>query len=390
MSTFVPAAVDLVVVGGGIIGLSVAYEAASAGRSVVVVERARCGGGATPVAAGLLAPVSEAEPTLPGMVAFGLDSCRRYPNFIARIEADSGMSCGYRSEGTLSIATDRQQMEGLEHHAVAHEELGLNAERLTADGVRKLEPALSAAIVGGLRTDIDSQVDPRKLAAALVTSGAAHGVVFAEGAEVASVERDSNGAVGGVSWRRNDKVTGSNSSGGSIETGCVVLCAGAWTRELIPEVSDLPLYPVKGQVIRVRGEALLSHVIAAPGVYLVPRADGEIIVGASKEERGFDERPTVGVTMNLLRQAHLVLPAVAELEISEINVGFRPTFPDHMPAIGAVGISGMFVATGHYRNGIMLAPATATHLLETIKTGSAPEIIAGFDPARFAANGPAT
>jgi len=381
-TTKLPASVDIAIVGGGIIGLSLAYEAASAGLSVVVVERRRCGSGATPVAAGMLAPVSEAAPTLPGMVELGLDSCRLYPDFVARTEADSGMKCGYRTEGTLSIAVDRDQMEDLEHRAAALEELGLEAERLSAGDVLQLEPGLNARIVGGLHTKSDRQVDPRALSAALVAAAGARGVVFAEATELAGVARDPRGAVCGVSLRRAEEPMGPALD--TIETANLVLCAGAWTRDLIPELHDLPLYPVKGQVLRLRGEVALSHVVASPDVYLVPRSDGELVVGASMEEQGFDDRPTAGVTMDLLGQAWRLLPSVYELEIAEINVGFRPTLPDHMPAIGPIDLPGAFLATGHYRNGIMLAPATAKYLLETIETGEIPEAIADFCPARFA------
>ena len=311
--TKLPSSVDIVVIGGGIIGLSFAYEAAAAGRSVLVVERRRCGSGATPVAAGMLAPVSEAEATLPGMVEFGLESSRLYPDFIAHTEADSGMKCGYRTEGTLSVAADRDQMEQLEHRAATHEELGLKAQRLSAREVQQLEPGLSARIVGGLRTEIDCQVDPRALSAALVVAGSARGVVFANATEVTSVELDPNGAVCGVSLRSNKESKGADSPHNRINVRNLVLCAGAWTRELIPELSDLPLYPVKGQVIRLRGDVAISHVVTSPDAYLVPRAGGELVVGASMEEQGFDDRPTAGVTMDLLGQAWRVLPSVYEL-----------------------------------------------------------------------------
>lgn len=383
-TTKLPPGVDLTIVGGGIIGLSLAYEAATVGRSVVVVERHLCGSGATPVAAGMLAPVSEAEPTLPELLEFGLDSCRLYPDFVARAEADSAMKCGYRTEGTLSIAVDRDQMEQLEHRAAAHEELGLKAERLSARDVLQLEPGLNARIVGGLRTEIDCQVDPRALSAALVAAARARGVVFANATELASVELGPSGAVCGVSLRSAEEPMGADTPDNRIETGNLVLCAGAWTRELIPELGALPLYPVKGQVIRLRGEIPISHVVTSPHVYLVPRSGDELVVGASIEEQGFDDRPTAGVTMDLLGQAWRILPSVYELEVAEINVGFRPALPDHMPAIGPIDLPGVFVATGHYRNGILLAPATAKYLLELMDTGEIPEAIARFSPGRFA------
>ena len=413
-----PESTGIVVVGGGIIGLSIAWEARRRGHQVVLVDKLRCGGGATPVAAGMLAPVSEANPSLPAMIELGLESCRLYPDFVAGIERQTGLDCGYRREGTLAIALDRDHREQLEHRARAHQELGLKAEHLSGREVLKLEPALSPRVVGGLRTEIDRQVDPRLLATALRRAAEDGGASIVEGAELAALHHDDDGSLAAETLRSAagapDPVPGDHANGtsrtpdpsgvgaGTVAGGGVaetrpttglwertlrvssaILCAGVWTRDLLPEVAALPLHPVKGQVLRLHGEMPIDHVIATPDVYMVPRRSGELVIGASAEEQGFDDRPTAGVAMDLLVHAWRTLPSIYELEIREINVGLRPALRDHMPAIGALDLPGVFVATGHYRNGIMLAPVTAKHLVDAIESGEAPAALAHFDPLRF-------
>jgi glycine oxidase len=420
-----PESTGIVVVGGGIIGLSIAWEARRRGHQVVLVDKLRCGGGATPVAAGMLAPVSEADPSLPAMIELGLESCRLYPDFVAGIERQTGLDCGYRREGTLAIALHRDHREQLEHRARAHQELGLKAERLSGREVLKLEPALSPRVVGGLRTEIDRQVDPRLLATALRRAAEDGGATIVEGAELAALHHDDGGSLVAVTLRgaaegspdaagAPDAVTGEPADGtsrtpdpsgvgaGTVAGGGVaetrpttgfwertlrvssaILCAGVWTRDLLPELAALTLHPVKGQVLRLHGDMPINHVIATPDVYMVPRRSGELVIGASAEEQGFDERPTAGVAMDLLVHAWRALPSIYELEIREINVGLRPALRDHMPAIGALDLPGVFVATGHYRNGIMLAPVTAKHLVDAIESGEVPAALAPFDPLRF-------
>ena len=392
-----PDSVDLAIVGGGIIGLSIAYEASRGGRSVLIIEKNSPGGGATPVAAGMLAPVSEAEPTIPEMIELGLESCRLYPEFIACIEEESGLDCRYRTEGTLQIAMDRDQMEKLEHRAMRHQELGLETIRLIRRQVLELESSLSPRVVGGILSETDRQVDPRAMAAGLVAALTQRGVTIAAATELAEIRRDAAGAIEAVSLRQGSGAAADDGGTGdrdettvpttTVRTTSVVAAAGAWTNQVIPELAALPLRPVKGQVVRLRGarpeEMPLQHVVTTPDVYLVPRDDGELVVGASMEEQGFDDRPKAGVTMDLLVHAWRALPCVYDLEVTEINVGFRPTLRDHKPAIGALGNDGLYVATGHFRNGIMLAPVTAKYLVEALDTGKTPEEIAPFKPDRF-------
>ena len=380
-----PETVEITVVGGGVIGLSIAYEAALKGHTVLIVEKSMPGGGATPVAAGMLAPVAEAEPTLPQMIDLGLESCRLYPDFVGHLEEDTGIDCGYRTEGTLQIALDHDHLGELEHRAAAYDEHGLAAERLSGSEVRALEPGLSPRVVGGIRTATDRQVDPRALSGALIAALEQRGVSIAAPAEVIAMHRDQSGSITGV-----DVGGASNDAGDTemVRTSVVVAAAGAWTAELLPELAVLPLRPVKGQTVRLRADSpdapMLQHVVVTPDAYLVPRRDGELVIGASTEEQGFDARPRAGITMDLLGHAWRVFPSVYEFEMREVNVGFRPALRDHMPVIGPFDEGGLFVATGHYRNGIMLAPVTAKYAVEAIETGRIPEALIPFQVTRFA------
>jgi glycine oxidase len=363
---------DLVVVGGGIVGLAVAYEASRRGLAVLLVERERLGGGATAVAGGMLAPVSEGEEGDPRLVALCLESARLYPEFVAAVESDSGRACGYRAEGTLLLALNHDHRTQLEHAAAAHRGHARRLVWLGEDEVKAREPRLAPRALGAFLAEEDRQVDPRALAAALAAALARRGVAVREGTTVAAIEP------GAVELR---------GAGGSERVAArqVVLCAGAWCNEALPGLPALPLRPVRGQIVRLRGEALIRHVVRTPDVYLVPRADGELLVGATSEERGFDPAPTAGAVLELLREAFRAVPGVAELAVSELTVGFRPTLRDHLPAIGPARLPGVFLAAGHYRNGVLLAPVTARLLVEGLLRGAMPEALAPFSPARFEA-----
>jgi glycine oxidase len=168
-----------------------------------------------------------------------------------------------------------------------------------------------------------------------------------------------------------------------IECGAAVLAAGVWTREVAAPGPSWPVRPVKGQIVRLAGPPLLDRVIRHPRVYLVPRRDGELVVGATMEEQGLDPDPTAGAVMELLRDAWQLLPGIYDLRVVELAVGFRPAVPDHLPLIGAAATGGLFLATGHFRHGILLAPATGHHLAELIGGGAAPPELAPFDPGRL-------
>jgi glycine oxidase len=377
MSDPLPARSEAVVVGGGVVALAVAYELARRGLQVLVLARDDLPGVATRAAAGMLAPTSEADLTEGPVVELELDSLGRYPGFVAGLEALTGRACGYRTEGTLWVALDRDQLGELDRLAAFQRAKGLAAERLDAEAVTAREPHVSGRAIAGLFVAGDHQVDPRALAGALEAAVEKLGGRSARGCRVTRVEH----AAGGVRG-----VAGETRAGQPFTVACdvAVLAAGAWSGEVDAPVPPLGLRPVKGQLVRLRGPALLRHVVRTPEVYLVPRHDGELLVGATMEEQGFDAQPTAGAVLDLLREGWRLVPGVYDLAVAEISVGFRPVVRDHLPVIGATGVPGLYVATGHFRNGVLLAPATAQHLAGWIAGGPAPAALAPFAVSRLA------
>lgn len=369
---------DVVVVGAGVIGLAVAFELARAGRHVLVLERAHAGSGATAAAGGMLAPVSEADLEAGPLLSLGLDSLRRYPRFVADVEEASGVRCGLRTEGTLWVAVHRDDQEELAHLRATLRERGLAADALSAAEVAAHEPHLSPRVLGGLRVGSDHQVDPRALSRALLEAVRRLGGRLRTGVAVHEVT-----ATGG----RVSSVTGVLEGGQAIAVACneVVLAAGAWTTATIRSpLPDLGVRPVKGQLLRLRGPApLLRHVVRHPDVYLVPRADGELLVGATMEEVGFDPAVTAGAMLDLLRHAWQVVPGIYDLELAEVSVGFRSAVRDPLPVLGPTEVPGLHLAVGHFRNGILLAPVTAALVAGSLLRGHALPEVAPFLAARL-------
>ncbi len=370
-----PARSDAVVVGGGVVGLSVAYELARRGREVLVLDRDDVPGVATRAAAGMLAPTSEADLTERALVALELDSLGRYPGFVAGIEGLTGQPCGYRTEGTLWVALNRDQDGDLERLFSMQRAKGLAARRLTVEEALAREPHLSGRIVAALLAEGDHQVDPRALARALGTAVAALGGRVAVGCRATRIEHAAgqveavSGVAGGDAFRVRSEV--------------VVLAGGVWSGDVAAPVPELGLRPVKGQLVRLTGPELVRHVVRSPDVYLVPRRGGELLVGATMEEQGLDALPKAGAVLDLLREAWRLLPGVYDLAVTELSVGFRPAVRDHLPVIGGTATRGLYVATGHFRNGVLLAPATAHHLAEWIVRGAAPTALAPFGVERL-------
>ncbi|MEO6044119.1 MAG: glycine oxidase ThiO [Tepidiformaceae bacterium] len=368
---------DLVVIGGGMVGLSVAYEAASRGLKVAVVERDRVAGGAGHAAAGMLAPASEAEACDQALTDFALDSCGRYPEFVARLERDSGLGCGYRKEGSLLVALNRDHAEEFDRLAAFQRRFGLHVELLSAAEVLDREPAVSSKAVGGLFAPDDRQVDPRRLQRALVAGIRRVGGTIVQHARVTSVDTAGDRVTGVTFMRAGEQH--------AFAAGSIVLAAGAWIAGLpVAAARSLPMRPIKGQILRLHGRPLVSHVLRTPEVYIVPRESGELVVGATAEDMGFDERRTAGAAFELLRESFRLLPGIAELDVSEHTVGFRPALRDALPAIGPIGPRGLFAATGHYRHGVMLSPATAMLLIDWIVSGTVSPLLVPFEPSRFA------
>lgn len=357
---------DVAVVGGGAIGLACACRAEQQGARVVVIDSGEPG--AWNVAAGMLAPVSEAEFGERDLLQLGLESARRYPEFCAALDDP-----GYRTAGTLVVARDRDEAEALDRLAAFRRDLGLDVERLRPSQARKVEPALAPTIRLALQIDGDHAVDPRKLVGAL-----AHAFT---GTRVSA--RAAGLAVSG------EKVTGVRLEDGStVFADQVVVAAGVDVANLdMPEHARVPVRPVKGQVLRLRdprGAGLVDRTIRGEHAYFVPRGDGRYVLGATMEERGWDTTPTAGGVYELLRDLSEIVPGIFELEIEELIAGLRPATPDNLPAIGRGALDGLVWATGHFRNGILLTPVTAELVGAVLAGTPLPDFAAAADPLRFA------
>ncbi|MGC5013944.1 glycine oxidase ThiO [Streptosporangium sp. DT93] len=347
---------DLVVVGGGVIGLSVAWRAAGRGLRVAVVDPAPATSrtAASYAAAGMLAPVSEVTYTEEPLLRLGLASLERWPAFAAELTRASGHDLDLRADGTLDVAFGSDDLAALDDLAAFTASLGLPAERLTGRECRRLEPMLAPSVRGGMLAGGDSWVDPRRVTAALLAALGRAGATLVPD-RVTGLLTDS-GAARGV------RLAG----GGGLSAGRVVLAAGAWSGSLEgmpPEVLP-PVRPVKGQIMRLRSpEPVLGRCVrgAVHGshVYLVPRGDGGLVLGATQEELGFDTRVTAGGLWELLRDARELVPGVTELEVTETIAGLRPGSPDNLPLVGPTIMPGLDLATGHHRGGVLLAPLTA-------------------------------
>ena len=355
-------AYDVAVAGGGPIGLACGWAAARRGLRTLVVDSGEPG--AWHVAAGMLAPVTEAEPGDEALLELSLRSARGFAAFCAQLE-DSG----YREAGTLAVARDRDEAEALERTLAFRREHGLEVERLRPSQARRAEPALAPTVRLALEVPGDHSVDPRRLVAALRRALSAAGGELRHG-RVEAVESDGARATG---LRLAD--------GAVVAADQVVLAVGAAAGRF-----GLPVRPVKGQVLRLRdrnGPGLVTRTIRGAGAYLVPRADGRYVLGATMEDRGWDAAPTAGGVYELLRDMAEIVPGVLELEIEELLAGHRPATPDNVPAIGPGSLEGLIWAAGHHRNGILLTPVTAELVGGLLVGEPLPGWAAAADPRRF-------
>lgn len=349
---------DVLVVGGGIIGLTVAWRARQRGMSVTVLERDATGRGTSHVAAGMLAPVAEVEFGDAGrrLLDLGLRSAEMWAGFAAELEATADMEVGLTRTGTLLVARDDDDARELERQLAFRQSLGLAVQRLRASEARDRESALAPTVRLALEAPDDHSVEPRLVLQALRRVCDASGVDIREHTTVASVELDegARGRVRGLLLENGERISAPN----------VVLAAGPWTADIdgLPTHARVPVRPVKGQILRLRdpaGPGLLQRVLRFDGGYVVPRGDGRYVLGATVEEHGFSLQPTIGPIYELLRDAHELLPGISELDVEELSVGLRPGTPDNAPVIGPGAVDGLVWATGHHRNGILLAPLTA-------------------------------
>ncbi|MDX3640774.1 glycine oxidase ThiO [Streptomyces sp. MB09-02B] len=373
---------DVLVVGGGIIGLVTAWRSAQRGFATAVVDP-EPGGGAARVAAGMLAAVTELHYGEETLLGLNLESARRYPDFAAELTEATGLDLGYRRSGTLAVALDADDRAHLRELHALQRRSGLDSEWLSGRECRRLEPMLAPGVRGGLRVDGDHQVDPRRLSAALVAACERAGVVFHRAwAEELSVARD--------------RATGIRTGDGDrLSAGHTVLAAGSLSGRLAGVPVDVrpPVRPVKGQVLRLTVPKpyapfltrTVRAVVRGSQVYLVPRENGELVVGATSEEQGWDTTVTAGGVYELLRDAHELVPGITELPLTETRAGLRPASPDNAPLLGPSGLDGLLLATGHYRNGVLLTPVTGDVMAEVLTTGELPAEARDFTPLRFRA-----
>jgi glycine oxidase len=379
MTTHHASQADVLVVGGGIIGLALGWRLAERGRRVTVVERDRAGRGASYAAAGMLAPAVEIQFEETELYALGRASLRRWPAFARDLERASGHDVGYRDEGTLVVADDRDAAEALRRLYRFQQSHGVPVEWLTGREALEIEPFLSPKLAAAVWSPEDHQVDNRRVVDALREAIAqAPTATLREGATVRAVEPHA------------DAPAVVTDDGERIEASAVVLAAGAWLRGIDGIEPKPPVRPVKGQMLALRLAAPfdLRHVVRGPDAYLAPKADGRLVIGATSEELGFDTRVTAGGLFRLLEGAVEVVPGVEELEVVETWAGLRPASRDHAPLLGRAA-PGVVLAAGHYRHGILLAPATADELsagIDAMLGGGDFEtspLLAPFSPQRF-------
>ena len=370
--------VEVAVVGGGIIGLSVAWRLAERGHNVAVIDKGKSGRAASWVAAGMLSPAAEIGFEELTLYRFEREGLRRWPRFVRDLEKASRCSVGYRDEGTLVVAADRDDAEALRRLYRFQQEHGVPVEWLAGFEALEIEPMLAPGLPAAVFSPDDHQVDNRAVVNAL--SQVIHeldSATIIEKRRVLVVNHEEASSVVVME------------DGSAMEARVVVLAAGAWSREIGGIKPQLPVRPVKGQVLSLQMKAPfeLKHVVRGPDAYLVPKSDGRLVIGATSEEQGFDTEVTAGGVYRLLEGAVEVVPGIEELELIETTVGHRPASRDHAPLIGWISPN-VFAATGHFRLGILLAPVTADEVASEVDAklsgrSETSEWLAPFSPSRF-------
>jgi glycine oxidase len=352
---------DVIVIGGGIIGLSLSLELRKKGASVLVVERGQPGREASYAAGGMLVDCSAETPA--ALQPQATASARMYPEFVHELQVESGLTVDLRDQGAIVFPPP-------EH---VHERPGFKLEALLPAPLAELEPALAETNRPAFYLK-ERSVDPRGLSAAALQAAKQRGVDISSGDAVTSV-RLSDGRIEGVVTIKT-----------SFLAPKVVNCAGAWSGQISPFA--FPTRPVKGQMLCLASPSrnLLKHVIRSPEVYVIPRSDGRILVGTTVEEAGYDKRTDVATIQRLHRAAIAMVPELRNAKILEDWAGLRPGTPDALPILGATGTPGYYVATGHFRDGILLAPITALLMAQAIEGINPDHALADFSPARFRNN----
>lgn len=357
------------------IGLSIGWRLARRGADVLVLERGKAGRATSWLAAGMLAPDAEIGFEELELYRLNRESARRWPRFVEELEAEGGMQVDFRKDGTLIVADDRDAAEALRRRFGFMREMGLEVEWLSGAEALELEPFVAPRLAAAVHSPRDYQVDNRMLVDALVEAFRRAGGEVREGATVRSVETGSGGA--GVVLSDGERLAGSTT----------VVAAGAWSRAIegLGAEARPPVRPVKGQMIELLIEPPfdLRHVVRGPHAYLAPKSSGRLLVGATSEEMGFDERVTAGGLYRLLEGAWEIVPGIYDLPVTDSWAGLRPASRDHLPILGAAGVPGVVMATGFYRHGILLAPVASEEIARLILEGETSDWIEPFSPGRF-------
>jgi glycine oxidase len=361
--------VNITIVGAGVIGCAIAHELAARGARVRVLDSRPPGGGATRASAGILAPYIEAHE--PVMLALGVRSLGLYGEFVGRVVSDAGQGVEYERNGTVEIALTLDEANALKRRARSLAAASVDHALLDAGGVRRLEEAVTAQAVAGLHVAVHGYVAAGDLTRALVAAATRHGAAF-DLATVVSVESD------GVARVRT--------ADAAIESDAVVIAAGSWSTSLgggaaVPHA----VRPIRGQLLQLRlAGRRAERVLWGTDCYLVPRRDGTVLAGATAEDVGFDERATSSGVQQLLDGALTLMPELRGAAFEEVRVGLRPKTRDELPALGASStMPHVFYATGHYRNGVLLAPLTARLVADLVVDGNADRTLTLLDPKRL-------
>jgi glycine oxidase len=363
------------IIGGGVIGLSVGWQLVKRGVDVEVLEKAQAGKSAGWVSAGMLAP--QAELGFEELELFNLcrSSKQLFPAFTEELKRDSGIEIKLDECGTLMVGFDRDDNERLKRLYDFRMQVNAPAKWLTGGEARELEPLLSPKCTAAIWVEEDGQVDNRELLNALKKAFISCGGKLYEDHEVESI------------LIKDNQLKGIRVHDLNIEFDYVIVCAGSWSKTIagIPGCLLPPVHPVKGQIMSLRMDNTfkITRAIRNDNVYLVPKTDGRLVVGATVEDMGFDTNPTAGAVMDMLRDAWEAVPAVYYLNIESIDVGLRPGSKDNLPIVSDCSVQGLYFATGHYRSGVLLAPVTAYELANWITTGKKSEILSSFSLSRF-------
>jgi glycine oxidase len=367
----------IVIVGGGVIGLAIAWRLAREGAAdrVLLLDANKAGEGTSRVSAGMIAPIAEAGFEDPHFIRFARLGRERYRSFVAEVSDDAGAPVVLDEEGSIIVAIHRDDVDAMRRVYEHRRRAGLPVEWLSGTEARGKEPTLTPRVTAAMWISYDGQVNPRVLLPALVAACRKRGIEMREGASVTRIVIE------------HDRVLGVEASGERIDADVVVLAAGAWSGTIagLPDDVVPAVRPVRGQIMRLTrtGDFATKHVVRGPRAYLLPKSDGTVVVGATQEEAGFDATPTAGGIMGILENVWEMVPSIYDLPIERIEVGLRPATRDHLPLIGPTRLRGLVMATGHFRHGILFAPATADAVSSGILKGNFGEDVAAFAPDRF-------